>query len=333
MQRREFITLLGGGAAAASVAWPLTARGQQSKLPVIGFLSAREPPVCRSYLPSDIASGFCQGLNDAGFVEGRNVAIEYRWAGEHYGRLPALAAELVQQHVSVIAALGSVQVAAVAKAATSTIPIVFLIGSDPVEVGLVGSLNRPGGNLTGYAYLNVEVAAKRLELLHKIVPAAKSIALLVNPDNPAETDIQARELQAAVQVLGLRLRILNVMSPSEIEAAFASIRSEGIDALQIGVDSMYYRHHPQLIGLAARYAVPTVYPWREFTVAGGLMNYGALIRDAFRQVGVYTGQILKRRKARRNAGAAADQIGLRPQPQDRQSARARRAGDATRACR
>jgi putative tryptophan/tyrosine transport system substrate-binding protein len=242
------------------------------------------------------ASGFYQGLNDAGFVEGRNVAIEYRWAGEHYERLPALAAELVQQHVSVIAAPGSVALAAVAKAATSTIPIVFMIGSDPVEAGLVTSLNRPGGNLTGYAYLNVEVAAKRLEFLHKLVPAAKSIALLVNPDNPAETDIQVRELQAAVQVLGLRLRILNVRSLSDIEAAYATIRSEGVDGLQISVDGLFGRYRPQLIGLAARYAVPTIYPWREFTVAGGLMNYGSLIRDAFRQVGVYTGRILKGEK-------------------------------------
>jgi putative tryptophan/tyrosine transport system substrate-binding protein len=291
MQRRKFITLLGGGVAGASVGWPLTARGQRPKLPVIGYLSALGRPA-----DSSIASGFYQGLNDAGFVEGRNVAIEYRWADEHYERLPALAAELVQQHVSVIAAPGSVAQAAVAKAATSTIPIVFMIGSDPVEVGLVRSLNRPGGNLTGYAYLNVEVAAKRLELLHKIVPAAKSIALLVNPNNPAETDIQVRELQAAVQVLGLRLRILNVRSLGDIEAAFATIRSEGIDGVQIGVDGLFYRYHPQLIGLAARYAVPTVYPWREFTVAGGLMNYGALIQDAFRQAGVDTGRILKGEK-------------------------------------
>jgi putative tryptophan/tyrosine transport system substrate-binding protein len=292
MQRRECLTLLGGGAAVASLGWPLAARAQQPKLPVIGYLSAFAPPVERS----SISSGFYEGLNEAGFVEGRNVAIEYRWAGEHHERLPALAAELVQQHVSVIAAPGSVAVAAAAKAATSTIPIVFMIGSDPVDLGLVRSLNHPGGNLTGYAYLNVEVAAKRLELLHQIAPAAKSLALLVNPNNPIETDVQARELQAAGQVLGLRLRILNATSQGEIEAAFSAIRGEGIGGLQIGVDGLFYRYHPQLIGLAARYAVPTVYPWREFTVAGGLMNYGALIRDAFRQVGVYTGQILKGEK-------------------------------------
>jgi putative ABC transport system substrate-binding protein len=292
MKRREFITLLGAGAAATSVGWPLAARGQQPKLPVIGLLRPGEP---RPSVDS-IFMGFYEGLNDAGFVEGRNVAIEYRYASDHYERLPALAAELVQEHVSVIAGPSWVAAAVAAPAATSTIPIVFMVGSDPVEVGLVKSLNRPGGNLTGFAYLNVEVAAKRLDLLRKIVPAAKSIALLVNPDNPAETEIQVRELQAAAQALALRLRILNVRSPSDIEAAFATIHSEGIDGLQIGVDGLFYRYHPQLIALAARYGVPTIYPWREFTVAGGLMNYGALIRDAFRQVGLYTGRILKGEK-------------------------------------
>jgi putative tryptophan/tyrosine transport system substrate-binding protein len=240
--------------------------------------------------------GFYEGLNDLGFVEDRNVAIEYRWAGQDYDRLPAMAADLAQRRVSVIAAPGGVAVANAAKAATATIPIVFMIGSDPVDVGLVKSLNRPGGNLTGFAYLNVEVAAKRLELLHKLAPAAKSIALLVSPENPVEADIQVKELQAVVAALGLRLRVLSVSSPSDIEAAFATVHGEGIDAVQIGVDGLFGRNRPLLIGLAARYRVPTAYPWREFTMEGGLMNYGALIREAFRQVGRFTRQILKGEK-------------------------------------
>ena len=292
MKRREFFTLL-GGAAASSVVCPLTAHAQQPRLPVIGYLSAGEPA---GGGPDGPRMGFYEGLNDAGFSEGRNVAIEYRWVGQDYGRLPAMAAELVQRKVSVIAAPGGVSVANVAKAATSTIPIVFMIGSDPVEVGLVKSFNRPGSNLTGFAYLNVEVAAKRLELLHKLVPTAKSIALLVSPENPLEADIQVKELQAAAAALGLRLRVLNVSTPGEIEAAFTTIHGEGIDAVHIGVDGLFGRNRPLLIGLAARHAVPTSYPWREFTMEGGLMNYGALIREAFRQVGRFTGQILKGEK-------------------------------------
>jgi putative tryptophan/tyrosine transport system substrate-binding protein len=236
MQRRDFITLL-GGVVASSVACLRTVHAQEPKLPVIGFLSAGGPTNTNGpYM------GFHEGLNDAGFVEGRNVAIEYRWVGLDYQRLPAMARDLVTRQVSVIAAPGSVAVANAAKAATSTIPIVFMIGSDPIEVGLVKSLNRPGGNLTGFAYLNVEVAAKRLQLLHQVVPAAKSIALLVSPENPVEADIQVKELQAAVEVLGLRLRVLTVRTPSDFEAAFATIRSEGIDAAQIGVDGLFGRN-------------------------------------------------------------------------------------------
>ena len=285
--RRQFIA----GLAGMAIASPLAARAQP-KPPVVGWLNAR----ARARVPTAVSEGFVEGLRDAGFVEGRNVIIEYRSADEHFDRLPALAAELVQRQVAVIAAPGSMTLAAAAKGATSTIPIVFMIGSDPVELGLVKSLNRPGGNLTGVAYLNVEVAAKRLELLHKLVPAAKSIALLVQPDNPLETKIQVREAEAAVKVLGMRLRVFEVASPSDLDAAFATVAQERIDAVHIGVDALFGSNRTRLVGLAARYGVPTSYPWREFTRAGGLMNYGALIREQFHEVGTYTARILKGEK-------------------------------------
>jgi putative tryptophan/tyrosine transport system substrate-binding protein len=285
MRRREFISLLSGAAAA----WPLAARAQ-AKLPVVGWLSAR--PRVKTNVPE----GFVEGLRDAGFVEGQNVIIEYRSADDQFDRLPALAAELVERRVSVIAALGSMALAAAAKGATSTIPIVFLIGSDPVELGLVKSLAHPGGNLTGVAYLNVEVAAKRLELLHMLVPEAKSIALLVHPENPLETQVQVRNAEAAVKLLGMRLRVFEVSSASDLDAAFATVAQEHIDAVHIGVDGLFGTNRTRLIGLAARYRVPTSYPWREFTVEGGLMNYGAIIREQFHQVGSYAARILKGEK-------------------------------------
>jgi putative tryptophan/tyrosine transport system substrate-binding protein len=286
MRRREFITLLGGMA----VASPFAAHAQ-GNLPVVGWLAARPRGAGMG-----ANQGFVDGLRDGGFVEGRNVIIDHRSADDDFDRLPALAAELVQRQVAVIVAPASMALAAAAKGATSTIPIVFMIGSDPVELGLVKSLNRPGGNLTGVAYLNVEVATKRLELLHKLVPAAKSIALLVHRDNPLETEIQVRQAEAAVQVLGMRLRVFKVASPSDLDAAFATISQERIDAVHIGVDALFGANQARLIGLAARYRVPTSYPWREFTVAGGLMNYGALIREQFRTVGTYTARILKGEK-------------------------------------
>jgi len=283
LKRREFITLLGGAAA-----WPLAARAQQAKMPVIGYLgvSSFENSAGRSLL------AFKRGLAETGYVEDRNVAIEYRWADDQYDRLPALAMELVQRRVAVLAAAGS-PAALPAKAATTVIPIVFMIGSDPVELGLVASLNRPGSNLTGVAYLNVEVAPKRLELLHEFVPTAKSIALLVNPANPVVAEAQSKELQAAVSTLGLRLQLVNASNPIEIEDAFATLVRDQVEALQIGVDPLFGNHIDQLVGLATRHKMPTIYAWREFTAAGGLMNYGSSIPDAFRQVGVYTGQILK----------------------------------------
>jgi ABC-type uncharacterized transport system substrate-binding protein len=284
LRRREFITLLGGAAAG----WPLAARAQQPPMPLIGYLgvSSFEKSAGRSL------HAFKRGLAESGYVEDRNVTIEYRWADDEYDRLPALAVELVQRGVAVLVAAGS-PAALPAKAATTVIPIVFMIGSDPVELGLVAGLNRPGGNLTGVAYLNVEVAPKRLELLHELIPTAKSIALLVNPANPVVADAQAKELQAAISTLGLNLMLVKASNPLEMEDAFATLVRERVEALQIGVDPLFGNHVDQLVALAARHKVPTIYPWREFTAAGGLMNYGSSIPDAYRQVGVYTGQILK----------------------------------------
>jgi putative tryptophan/tyrosine transport system substrate-binding protein len=282
--RREFITLLGG-----ATLWPIAAPAQ-GKLPVVGWFNVRPR------IDAAASEGFVEGLRDAGFVEGQNVIIEYRSADGQFDRLPALAAELVERKVSVIAAPGGMALAAAAKGATSTIPIVFMIGSDPVELGLVKSLAHPGGNLTGVAYLNVEVAAKRLELLHKLVPDAKSIALLVQRENPLETQVQVRNAEAAVGHLGMRLRVFEVSNAADLDAAFATVAQEHIDAVHIGVDGLFGTNRARLIGLAARYRVPTSYPWREFTVEGGLMNYGAIIREQFHQVGSYAARILKGEK-------------------------------------
>ena len=284
MKRREFITLLGG----AAVAWPLVVRAEQLAMPVIGYLgvSSFETSAGRSLF------AFKRGLAETGYAEDRNVTIEYRWAEDQYDRLPGLAKELVQRRVAVLVAAGS-PAALPAKGATTVIPTVFMIGSDPVELGLVASLNHPGGNLTGVAYLNVEVAPKRLELLHQFVPAAKSIALLVNPAFPVVAEAQEKELEFAARTLGLHLLLVNASNPIEIEDAFATLVRDRVGALQIGVDPLFGNHVDQLVALATRHKVPTIYPWREFTAAGGLMNYGASIPDAFRQVGVYTGQILK----------------------------------------
>jgi putative ABC transport system substrate-binding protein len=286
MRRRDFITLLGGAAG-----WPL-AVGAQPKLPVVGWLGVRP----RAAAAAAASEGFVEGLKDAGFAEGRDAIIEYRSADDRFDRLPALAAELVQRQVTVIAAPGGMALAAAARGATSSIPIVFMIGSDPVELGLVRTLNRPGGNLTGVAYLNVEVAAKRLELLHNLVPHAKSIALLVQRDNPLETQVQVRNAEAAVKLLDMRLRVFEVSSPSDLDSAFASVAQEHIDAVHIGVDGLFGNNRARLISLAARYRVPTSYPWREFTLEGGLMNYGAIIRDQFHEVGSYTARILRGEK-------------------------------------
>jgi putative ABC transport system substrate-binding protein len=284
MRRRDFIKVIG-----STVAWPPLVYAQP-RVPVVGWLSAR--PRVRAA----VSEAFVDGLRDAGFIENQNMIIDYRSADDQFDRLPALAAELVEQRVSVIAAPGGMALAAAAKGATSSIPIVFMIGSDPVELGLVKSLERPGGNLTGIAYLNVEVAAKRLELLHKLVPDAKSVALLVQRDNPLETQLQVRDAEAAVKLLGMRLRVFEVASPSDLDAAFATVAQEHIDAVHVGVDGLFGTNRARLVGLAARYRVPTSYPWREFTVEGGLMNYGAIIREQFHQVGSYAARMLKGEK-------------------------------------
>jgi putative tryptophan/tyrosine transport system substrate-binding protein len=284
MRRRDLIK----GIVGSAIAWPLAARAQQPAMPVIGFLGVSS----LEKMGGGVLLDFKRGLAETGYVEDRNVAIEYRWADDHYNRLPVLAKELVQRQVAVLAAPGS-PAALPAKAATTVIPTVFMIGSDPVKLGLVASLNRPGGNLTGYAYLNVEIAPKRLELLHEFLPTARSIALLVNPANPTEAAAQTEELQGAADALGVRLTVANASSAIELEDAFATLVRDQVEALQLGVDPLFGNHIDQIVALATRSKIPTIYPWREFTAAGGLMNYGASIPDAFHQVGVYTGQILK----------------------------------------
>jgi putative tryptophan/tyrosine transport system substrate-binding protein len=286
--RRRLMALL-GGAAASSMSWPLAVNAQ-SKLPVIGWINMRP----RARVGATV--GFVDGLRDAGLVEERDFIFDYRSADEQYDRLPALAAELVQRRVSVLAVPGGMALATAARSATSTIPIVFMIGSDPVELGLVKSFSRPGVNLTGVAYFNVEVAAKRLELLHKLVPEAKSIALLVQRGNPLETEVQVRNAEAAVKLLGMRLRVFEVSTSGDLDTAFASVAQEHIELVHIGVDALFGNNRAKLIGLAARYRVPTSYPWRDFTVEGGLMNYGAEIREQFRQAGSYAARILRGEK-------------------------------------
>jgi putative tryptophan/tyrosine transport system substrate-binding protein len=285
MKRRAFITLLGGAAS-----WPLTARAQQEALPVIGFLNSETPG---GYAPR--VAAFRQGLSEVGFVESRNVAIEYRWAEGHNDRLPALAAELVRRPVAVIAAAGMTSALA-AKSATTTIPIVFSAAVDPVAEGLVASLNRPGGNLTGVTSLNVEVGPKRLELLHEVVPSATSMALLVNPTNPSIAEPFSRALQAAARALGLQLHVLHASSEREIEVAFATLVKLGAGGLVIMPDQLFLVRSEQLAALTVRHAVPSVHLFRKFAAAGGLMSYGTEEAEYYRLVGTYVGRILKGEK-------------------------------------
>ena len=282
MKRRHFITLLGGAAV-----WPLTARAQQTGMPVIGWLSARSPGEAASVLQA-----FRQGLGLVGYFEGKNVTIEYRWAEGHYDRLPELAAELVSRHVAVIAATGGEPSPLAARAATATIPIVFTLGGDPVEAGLVASLNRPGGNLTGTTVMATEMAPKRLELIREFVPNATAIAMLINPNFPIAL-AEARDVQDTARKLGVRIDILNASTESEIDTAFASIAQLGAGALIVGTDAFLYGQRNQLARLAARHMVPTIYFFREFVEAGGLVSYGPNIHNGYRQSGVYTGLILK----------------------------------------
>ena len=283
MKRREFITLLGGAAVAA---WPLAARAQQPAMPVIGFLYPTSPDT----IP-DRVLGFRQGLKDVGFAEGENVAIEYRSADGQFDRLPAMAAELVRRQVAVIAA-GNLASALAAKAATTTIPIVFVVAEDPVRLGLVASLARPGGNLTGINYFNIEVTAKRLELLRELMPGATRVAVLVNPTNPA-TETTLRDVEPAARAMGLQLQVLKAGTSREIDAAFATFVRERPDALFVGGDSFFGSRRFQLVNLASRHAVPATFSNRDFAEVGGLISYGANPADAYRQVGVYAGRILK----------------------------------------
>jgi putative ABC transport system substrate-binding protein len=282
--RRGFITLLGGAATG-----PLAARAQQPVMPVIGFLYSQSPDVV-----ADRLRGFRQGLKEAGYSEGDNVTIEYRWAEGHYDRLPTLAADLVRRQVRVIAAAGGTQPALAAKAATTTIPIVFSIGADPVEAGLVASLNRPGGSLTGVVTLAVALGPKRLQLAHELVPAASSAALLINPSDAAQTD--AKKAQEAARDLGLQLHILHASSERELDVAFATVLQLRAGVVVINADAFFNSRSKQLAELALRHAVPTVYQYREFAAAGGLASYGSRLADAYRQVGIYTGRILKGEK-------------------------------------
>ena len=290
MRRRDLL-LLG----TAAIAWPTAARPQTSGgiVPVIGFLGSGSAAAWQPALFGG-SGPIRQGLSETGFTEGKNIVIEYRWADYHYDRLPALAVELAQKDIAVLVAPGAVAAAKAAMAATRTIPIVFMIASDPVESGLVSSFNHPGGNVTGEGYLNAQLAPKRLQLLHEVVPAASAITLLVNPANPVEAESQTKELQAAA-ALGLQLRVAEVTTLDEVERVFTAVASDGKGAIQLSVDPLFGRFGP-IVAIAARYAVPTVHPWREFVQAGGLMSYGSLIRDAFRKVGVYAGHILNGEK-------------------------------------
>ena len=284
IERRKFLAALGGAAAA----WPLAARAQQPAMPVVGFLNTRAPGE-----DTHLLAAFRQGLSETGYVEGKTVAIEYRWAEGHNDRLPALAADLVRRRVTVIAANSQATIAA--RAATTTIPIVFITGSDPVQVGFVASLNRPGGNLTGVASLDTELGRKRLQLLHELLPKAGTIAALVNPTFPG-SDIQARDLQAAASMLGLKLHILHASTERDINTVFATLARLQASGLVIGNDPFFTSWSEQLAALALRDAVPAIYEFRAFVAAGGLMSYGPRIADLYRLVGVYTGRILKGEK-------------------------------------
>jgi putative ABC transport system substrate-binding protein len=283
VRKRDFITLIGGAAAA----WPLVARAQQPTMPVIGFLFSQTADPF-----ADRLRALRQGLKEAGYVEGENLAIVYGWAEGQYDRLPALAGELVRRQVAVIVAAGEPSTLA-AKAATTTIPIVFAVAEDPVRRGLIASLARPGGNLTGINFFNAELVAKRLELLRELVPGASRVAVLVNPSNIASGERTEKEVEAAARAMGLQIQVLNASTSREIDAAFAALVRKRADALFVGPDGFFNGRRVQLATMAARHAVPITSATREIAEVGGLMSYGPNIADAWRQLGVYTGRILK----------------------------------------
>jgi putative tryptophan/tyrosine transport system substrate-binding protein len=285
LKRREFITLLGGAAA-----WPRAARAQQPALPVIGFLSSASPDRDAGRL-----RGFRHGLSETGYFEGRNVAIEYRWAEEQNDRLPALAADLVSRQVAVIVQAGQVLGAFAARAATRTIPIIFLTGGDPVALGLVASLNRPGGNLTGVTTLSAELEPKRLELLHGLVPTATTIGALINRTNP-NAATQSRDLEAAARKLGVKLQVLNAGTERDFDTVFARLAELQAGGLVIGTDGLFISRGEHLAALTVRHAVPAIFQFRAFAAAGGLMSYGGSLSDMYRQSGIYAGRILKGEK-------------------------------------
>ena len=285
LRRRQFLTLLGG----AGAAWPLVARGQQAAMPVIGFLNPTSPDT-----NADRLRAFRQGLKETGFVEGENVAIEYRWAEGQYDRLPTLAAELVRRQLALIVATGGTVTPLAAKAATATIPILFIVPEDPVKLGLVASLARPDGNMTGINIFNLELTAKRLELLRQLVPGADLVAVLVNPANATATsETTLRDVEAAARTLGLQIQVRNASTSLEINAAFAGFGRERPDALFVGGDPFFNSRRVQFATLTAHYSIPTAYTSRDYAEAGGLMSYGASFTDSFRQAGAYAGRILK----------------------------------------
>jgi putative tryptophan/tyrosine transport system substrate-binding protein len=286
MRRREFITLLGGAAA-----WPLAAHAQQPALPVIGFLHSASAAAYAAPL-----AAFRKGLSEAGYVEGQNVAIEYRWAEGQNDRLPALAAELVRRRVTVIVTPGSTAATLAAQAATATIPIVFIIGANPVKIGLVASLNRPGGNATGINDFGVEIGAKRLGLLHELLPGAARFGVLVNPDNPFITESFVTELQMAASAIGRQIEVVTASTNGDIDTAFATLVKKRADALLISPDALFVTRRVQLIMLAVRHTLPALYHRRELAEAGGLMSYGSDLSDQYRQTGLYVSRILKGEK-------------------------------------
>ena len=286
VKRREFLTLLGGVAT-----WPLTAHAQQRSMPVIGYLGGTTFEMTRGYV-----AAFHRGLADAGYTEGRNVAIEYRWAEGHNDRLAVLAADLVRRDVTIISVGGSTPGALAAKEATQVIPIVFLVGTDPVKVGLVSSLASPGGNMTGVTNVNVELITKCFELMRSLMPPATTIAVLINQGNVPQAATERKVIQDVARALGARIPILEASSPAEIESAFTALVHERAGALVVSGEVFFLTQRERLVELAAEHAIPTIYAYREFVTAGGFMSYGGNLRDMYRQIGLYTGRILKGQK-------------------------------------